>query len=183
LAIVKDKDILLSLYNHRAFGYGTGSFYKYLKSKHGLKKGFTCKIITNSYDDKEIEDLLNKIKYIEIEKARENYRQYEAKNKGSSRDKLNKYLERKKEIIKIEKANEIPKPILHAIIDNFKKKKYDSIKIGVENLEEDVDLLDVHYKKFSCKVNTDTDGLPLFTDFKEEVNKLLKENKNFFDSY
>lgn len=131
LAFVEEKNLLLILFNHESFGHGIGQLSNYLETVFGCS--FNCEIITKDQSDEELKRLLSGAKHIHVKRSRRDYKQFEILEKGSSKQKIKKYLETKEEIIKIGRVHEIPPNILLNLVKKFKIEEPDKIIIGHKN--------------------------------------------------
>ena len=179
-ALLKDKGMLLLLYNHNGFGYVVPTLHKYLEAK--LNINFTAENLTRDYTDKDIQRYCKDIKHVHIIRAREKYRTFEKEQKGRPRKKIKKYMEKTEEIIKLQRIGSLSFKKIYEYIKGHMKEDYDKIIINSKNIG-DIDILDKFVIHFPCTISTDEDGLANKEEFEIEILKIKDEEKALFDKY
>jgi len=181
LAFIEDKNVLLTLFNHEAFGHSTGTLVKYLKAKINRKIGF--EIITKEAPRDHTKRIVEDAKNITIKKAQKDYRTYEKKERGKSRNKLIRYIEGKETNYKLQRIKDLPhSKIIEWIRKIRREESPDRIIIDTYSQGE-IDILDEIYLRFSCRVRVDEDDLAIVDDFKSEIKRIVSENEDTFDGY
>lgn len=181
IAIIKNLNIMLVLYNHKAFRYSTATLYKYFAEKLGIEVDFEP--LFKDYTEDEIIKKEHSIKHITLVKAQKNYLEFERKVSDTPRKKIKKYMQTNEEIIKIQRLSSAEvSDVIRKIFKIFKKKDYEKIIISGKNLGE-IDLLEGIYLEFPCEVNVDSDALPIYSDFKYFILKIKSEHYNLLKSY
>jgi len=182
-AVIKDKNILLALYNHDSFRYICPTLYVYLNKK--LNIDFEAKQLNRDYDDEDVKAICSSATHIIVEKSSKDYKEFAEKNSDkNSKQQMKKYRETNKQIVLLQGIGKLPLKDKLSKINLFKKKKYDKILINGKNIGE-VDILDKFYISFKCEVKCDEDGLPIPESFIAEIQRIYgdQDNKTIFDGY